>query len=85
MPTTPDTAPALSAFEGDDAAFAHHNLRANRNTSIGSFYDLPGLAIPNGHDAAGLPTSFLLSAPSSADGQLLAAGMAAEKTIRNDI
>jgi aspartyl-tRNA(Asn)/glutamyl-tRNA(Gln) amidotransferase subunit A len=85
MPTTPDTAPALSAFEGNDAAFAHHNLRANRNTSIGSFYDLPGLAIPNGHDAAGLPTSFLLSAPSGADDQLLAAGMAAEKTIRNDI
>ncbi|MGB7244545.1 MAG: amidase family protein [Sulfitobacter sp.] len=85
MPTTPDTAPALSAFEGDDAAFTHHNLRANRSTSIGSFYDLPGLAIPNGHDAAGLPTSFLLSAPSGADGQLLAAGMAAEKTIRNDI
>jgi len=85
MPTTPDTAPALSAFEGNDAAFAHHNLRANRNTSIGSFYDLPGLAIPNGYDAAGLPTSFLLSAPTGADNQLLAAGMAAEKTIRNDI
>lgn len=85
MPTTPDTAPAMSAFEGDDAAFAHHNLRANRNTSIGSFYDLPGLAIPNGRDAAGLPTSFLLSAPSGTDHQLLAAGIAAEKTIRNDI
>ena len=85
MPTTPDTAPALKTFEGDDAAFAHHNLRANRNTSVGSFYDLPGLAIPNGHDSAGLPTSFLLSAPSCADSQLLAAGMAAEKTIRNDI
>ena len=85
MPTTPDTAPALSMFEGDDAAFAHHNLRANRNTSIGSFYDLPGLAIPNGYDSAGLPTSFLLSAPSGADGHLLATGMAAEKIIRNDI
>lgn len=85
MPTTPDVAPALSAFEGDDAAFVHHNLRANRNTSIGSFYDLPGLAIPNGHDAAGLPTSFLLSAPSGFDHQLLASGIAAEKTIRNDI
>jgi len=85
MPTTPDTAPPLSAFEGDDAAFAHHNLRANRNTSIGSFYDLPGLAIPNGHDAAGMPTSFLLSAPNGSDHPLLAAGMAAEKRIRNDI
>jgi aspartyl-tRNA(Asn)/glutamyl-tRNA(Gln) amidotransferase subunit A len=85
MPTTPDTAPALSAFEGDDAAFKHHNLRANRNTSIGSFYDLPGLAIPNGRDATGLPTSFLLSAPSGADTQLLRAGLAAEAVIRRDI
>ena len=61
------------------------NLRANRNTSIGSLYDLPGLAIPNGRDAAGQPTSFLLSAPSGADTQLLRAGMAAESTIRSDI
>lgn len=85
MPTTPDTAPALSDFEGDDAAFKHHNLRANRNTSIGSFYDLPGLAIPNGHDAAGLPTSFLLSTSSGSDRPLLRAGRAAEAAIRHDI
>ena len=84
MPTTPDTAPALAAFEGDDAAFTHHNLRANRNTSIGSFYDLPGLAIPNGRDDQGLPTSFLLSAPSGADMRLLCAGQAAEAHIRRD-
>jgi aspartyl-tRNA(Asn)/glutamyl-tRNA(Gln) amidotransferase subunit A len=83
MPTTPDTAPALSAFEGDDDAFKHHNLRANRNTSIASFYDLPGLAIPNGRDAAGLPTSFLLSASSGQDLALLGAGRAAEATIRH--
>lgn len=85
MPTTPDTAPALSAFEGDDNAFKHHNLRANRNTSIGSFYDLPGLAIPNGRDAAGLPTSFLLSAPSGADTDLLRAGLSVEAVIRQNI
>ena len=85
MPTTPDTAPALSDFEGDGEAFKYHNLRANRNTSIGSFYDLPGLAIPNGQDAIGLPTSFLLSAPSGADIRLLRAGMATETIIRTDI
>lgn len=84
MPTTPDTAPLMSAFEGNDAAFVHHNMRANRNTSIGSFYDLPGLAIPNGRNAAGLPTSFLLSASSGADSLLLAAGMAVETAMRND-
>ena len=85
MPTTPDTAPALSTFEGDGDAFRFHNLRANRNTSIGSFYDLPGLAIPNGEDANGLPTSFLLSAPSGADICLLQAGMATETIIRSEI
>lgn len=85
MPTTPDTAPAISVFDNDIDSFKYHNLRANRNTSIGSFYDLPGLAIPNGSNASGLPTSFLLSAPSGADIRLLRAGMAAEKTIRSDI
>lgn len=85
MPTTPDTAPPLWAFEGKDAAFAQLNLRANRNTSIGSFYDLPGLAIPNGRDAEGLPTSFLLSAPSGTDQALLNAGQALEAPIRQDI
>lgn len=84
MPTTPDTAPKVSDFEKDSDAFSHHNLRANRNTSIGSFYDLPGLAVPNGRDAAGLPTSFLLSAPSGADTQLLRAGMGLETLIRQD-
>ena len=60
------------------------NNRANRNTSIGSFYDMPGLAIPNGRDAAGAPTSFLLSAAHGRDAGLLARGMGAENAIRHD-
>ena len=83
MPTTAGTAPALADFEGDDEAFRDLNLRANRNTAIGSFYDLPGLAIPNGSDDDGLPTSFLLSAGSGDDLALLSAGRAAEAAIRN--
>jgi aspartyl-tRNA(Asn)/glutamyl-tRNA(Gln) amidotransferase subunit A len=84
MPTTPNTAPAIADFEGDDAAFKRLNLTANRNTSIGSFYDLPGLAIPNGRDQHGLPTSFLISACSGDDDQLLRAGLALEQFIRNE-
>lgn len=84
MPTTPSTAPALADFEGDDEAFKRLNLRANRNTSIGSFYDLPGLAIPNGRDESGMPTSFLISASSGGDIALLSAGRAAEAAIRNE-
>lgn len=84
LPTTPDTAPALAEFEGDDDAFTCLNLQAARNTSIGSFYDTPGLAIPNGRDAAGLPTSFLLSAPQGADRRLLSAGIRGEAMIRDN-
>lgn len=82
LPTTPSTAPPLAAFEGDDAAFRRLNLRAARNTSVGSFYDTPGLAIPNGRDAAGLPTSFLLSALHGGDERLIRAGQSAERLIR---
>lgn len=81
LPTTPGTAPALADFEVDDEAFKRINVRAARNTSVGSFYDTPGLAIPNGRDAAGLPTSFLLSALSGEDDRLIRAGLAAEALI----
>lgn len=83
MPTTASTAPPMAAFEDDDEAFKRLNLRANRNTSLGSFYNLPGLAIPNGHDASGLPTSFLLSACGGDDRNLLRSGIASESLIRN--
>ncbi|MEO0362527.1 MAG: amidase family protein, partial [Pseudomonadota bacterium] len=83
LPTTPGAAPPLAAFEGDDEAFRRLNLRAARHTSVGAFYDTPGLAIPNGRDAAGLPTSFLLSALHGDDGKLIRAGLAAERLIRS--
>lgn len=83
MPTTAGTAPTMAEFEGDDEAFKRLNLRANRNTSLGSFYNLPGLAIPNGNDANGLPTSILLSACGGDDRRLLRAGMATEALMRN--
>lgn len=85
MPTTAGTAPPMAEFEDDDEAFKRLNLRANRNTSLGSIYNLPGLAIPNGRDAAGLPTSFLLSACGGDDRRLLRFGVAAESIIRNEI
>lgn len=84
MPTTAGTAPQMANFEGDDDAFKRLNLAANRNTSLGSFYNLSGLAIPNGSDTNGLPTSFLLSACGGEDRRLLSAGMAAETIIRNE-
>ncbi|WP_339947222.1 amidase family protein [uncultured Albimonas sp.] len=83
MPTTAITAPRLSEMKDEDA-FRRLTGLANRNTGLGSFLDLPGLAIPSGRDRAGLPTSFLLSAPSGGDLALLRAGLALEPIIRND-
>ncbi|MDF2230961.1 amidase family protein [Albimonas sp. CAU 1670] len=81
MPTTLSTAPSLAAIE-DDEGFRRATGLANRNTGIGSFLDLPGLAIPSGRDRAGLPTSFLLSAPRGEDPRLLRAGLGVEPLIR---
>jgi len=81
MPTTAITAPKLSEMK-DEAAFRRLTHLANRNTGFGSFLDLPGLAIPNGRDRSGLPTSFLLSAPANEDAALLRAGLGVEPLIR---
>ncbi|RMF34954.1 MAG: amidase, partial [Alphaproteobacteria bacterium] len=82
MPTTPLVAPEIAPLEADDAVFHRTNLRTLRNTTLGNFLDLPGLAIPNGSDADGLPTSFLLCVQSGEDERLLGVGLAVEPLIR---
>lgn len=84
MPTTPHTAPEVRPLEADPALFHCVNLRTLRNTILGNMLDLCGLAIPNGRDAGGLPTSFLLCAPGGADLRLLGAGLSAEAIIRDE-
>jgi len=59
------------------------NLKALRNTNLGNTLDLCGLAIPNGTDADGMPTSFLLSALGGDDDRLLGYGLGAEEVIRD--
>jgi aspartyl-tRNA(Asn)/glutamyl-tRNA(Gln) amidotransferase subunit A len=83
MPTTPGTAPEAAPLEADDALFHRANLRALRNTMLGNYLNLPGLAIPSGRDAAGLPTGFLLCATGDRDEALLGAGLSAEAIIRD--
>lgn len=82
MPTTPLTAPEIAPLEADDDLFHRTNLKALRNTSLGNILNLPGVAIPNGTDAKGLPTSFLLSACGGEDARLLGAALSTETTIR---
>ena len=82
MPTTPLVAPLIPPLEADDALFHQINLLTLRNTAIGNFLNLPGVAIPNGTGDAGMPTSFLLSASGGEDDRLLGAAWALEMLIR---
>ncbi|MEM9048043.1 MAG: amidase [Pseudomonadota bacterium] len=84
FPTVAHTAPEIAPLEADEALFHATNLKTLRNTLMGNYFNLPGLAIPNGHDAKGLPTSFLLSAMGGMDDALLGAGLGAESVIRGD-
>jgi aspartyl-tRNA(Asn)/glutamyl-tRNA(Gln) amidotransferase subunit A len=40
-----------------------------------------GVALPNGRDGNGMPTSFLISAPWGEDERLLSAALAVEKIV----
>ena len=82
MPTVAMTAPEIAPLDADVDLFGHTNLKALRNTNLGNMLDLCGLAIPNGSDCDGMPTSFLLSALGGDDDRLLGYGLAAEETIR---
>jgi aspartyl-tRNA(Asn)/glutamyl-tRNA(Gln) amidotransferase subunit A len=79
MPTCPITAPEIAPLEASDELFHQTNVLTVRNTMCGNFLDLCAVALPNGHDAIGLPTSFLLSAPNGWDEKLLAAASEVER------
>jgi aspartyl-tRNA(Asn)/glutamyl-tRNA(Gln) amidotransferase subunit A len=81
MPTVPHTAPAIAPLEADDERFFKVNLKTLRNTSIGNILGTPGVALPNGRDRNGLPTSLLISALAGDDDRLLAAALALEPVI----
>ncbi len=81
-PTTPSVAMPIAPLEADVEVFFHHNFRTLRNTALGNFLDWCGLAIPNGADADGMPTSLMLSARHGRDRQILSAGLALEGAIR---
>jgi aspartyl-tRNA(Asn)/glutamyl-tRNA(Gln) amidotransferase subunit A len=80
-PTTPITAPEAAPLEADDEVFYRVNLLSLRNTTPGNMVDLCGVAIPNGRNAAGMPTSLLLSAGHGDDERLLPAAIEIERVI----
>lgn len=81
-PTVAHVAPPLAPLENDDELFARTNLATLRLTMPGSFLDMPGVALPSGHDAQDLPTGLLLSLPQGEDTQLLATALAVEAALR---
>jgi aspartyl-tRNA(Asn)/glutamyl-tRNA(Gln) amidotransferase subunit A len=81
MPTTPITAPAIAPLEANDEIFYKTNNRTLRNTSLGNVLDMCGVALPNGREGDGMPTSFLLSAPWGEDERLLSAALAVERIV----
>ncbi|APF36774.1 glutamyl-tRNA amidotransferase [Chelatococcus daeguensis] len=81
LPTVKHVAPELASLEADPELFARINLATLTLTMAGSFLDMPGLALPSGTNAEGLPTSALFSLPSGDDDALLAAGLWIEHAI----
>ena len=83
FPTSPGVAMDITPLEASHDAFFAANGKALRNTMLGNFLDWCGLAIPNGFDHDGMPTSFLLSAPHGKDTAVLSAGLSIEDIVRS--
>ena len=81
-PTTPNVAMPFAALAADPELFVVQNSLTVRNTALGNFLDWCGLSIPNGTDADGMPTGFMLNAPHGCDRALLSAGLAIETIVR---
>jgi len=80
-PTVAHVAPALAPLESDFELFVSTNLATLRLTMPGSLLDMPGVSLPSGRDALGLPTGLLLSAPSGEDARLLRAALSVETAL----
>ena len=81
LPTVAHVAPELAPLEADMDLFFKVNLATLRLTMLGSFLDMPGVALPSGVDGQGLPTSLLVCAPRGDDGRVLSVALAAEGVV----
>jgi len=81
MPTVSRVAPLLTPLEADADLFAATNLELLRLTMAGSLLGAPGVSLPSGRAAQGLPTGLLLVAPAVADERLLDAATAVEALV----
>ncbi|QEU02978.1 amidase [Pseudomonas oryzihabitans] len=81
VPTVGRVAPPLAPLEADADLFAATNLELLRLTMAGSLLGAPGVSLPSGRDAQGLPTGLLLVSPAAADERLLDAATAVEALV----
>lgn len=81
-PTVAHVAPEIAPLEADPDLFNTMNLKTLRNTMVGNFLNLPGVAIPMASPSP-LPVSFLVSALPDGDDALLGAALAIEETVRS--
>ncbi|MEM8663323.1 MAG: amidase [Pseudomonadota bacterium] len=81
-PTVPHVAPEIAPLDADPELFHKMNLRTLRNTMIGNFLNMPGVALPIG--TSRLPTSLQVAAPANEDERVLGAAWAMETTVRGD-
>ena len=81
MPTSPITAPEVAPLEKSDEVFHRVNLLTLKNTMLGNILDLCAIAMPNGVDQDGMPTSILFSTPHGEDERLLSAALEFERII----
>jgi len=82
MPTVKHVAPQLKELEANADLFAKVNLATLSLTMIGSFLNMPGVALPTSKDT-GSETSALLSAPADCDDTVLSAALWVENSTQN--
>lgn len=80
-PSVAHVAPPLAPLLNDEELFIQTNLATLRLTMPGSLLNMPGVSLPSGCDAAGLPTGLLLSAPAGEDARLLRAALTVESLL----
>ena len=75
------TTPHVAIVQGPGASSLENLLLFIRNTDPGSNAGIPGLSLPAGLSASGLPVGIELDGPEHSDRRLLALGMAIEQVL----
>ncbi|WMS42450.1 amidase [Acuticoccus sp. MNP-M23] len=80
-PTVAHIAPEIAPLDADPALFNDVNMRSLRNTMVGNFLNLPGVALPAASPSP-MPVSLLVSGLANTDETVLSAAWAMENMVR---